>query len=254
MIVTDNRCCRILFWNIRHGGGRRADKIVEQIIEWNPDVVTLAEFRGTAPSNSIAKCMFDCGYEHQLATISPDEPAWNALFLASRYELTNVDVRGTPETELYWLLAKVKTDPALHIGVIHVPLEKYLPGFWLEYRKALLNIARNWKLGPSLFVGDMNSAISGLDEETEYSQGYKESFMNPMESLGWRDIFRAFHPAADAPTWVSHIGRGFRLDQAFVNDELQAHVMSCMYDWGRAWERKQLSDHAAILLDLKLPG
>ena len=166
--------------------------------------------------------------------------------------MTRVYIDGAPETDLYWLLAKVQSDPALHIGVIHVPLEKYLPGFWLEYRKALLNIAKDWKLGPSLFVGDMNSAIGGLDEETEYSQGYKESFMYPMENLGWRDTFRAFHPAADAPTWVSRIGRGFRLDQAFVNAELQARVTSCNHNWGRATEKKHLSDHAAILLDLNL--
>ncbi|MCY4539625.1 MAG: endonuclease/exonuclease/phosphatase family protein [Chloroflexi bacterium] len=245
---------RILFWNIWHGGGNRAGRIVDQVLEWSPDIIALAEFRGTQPSKSIAKHLFDSGYEHQLSTVNPDEAVWNALFLASRYELSNVDVRGAPETDLYWLLAKVQTDPALHIGVIHVPLEKYLPGFWLEYRKSLLNIARDWKLGPSLFVGDMNSAISGLDEETEYSQGYKESFMNPLESLGWRDIFRAYHPAADAPTWVSRIGRGFRLDQAFVNDELQTHVRSCDYDWGCVGERGKASDHAALLLDLNLPG
>jgi len=250
--MTNSTTCRIVFWNIMHGGGSRAGKIAEQILEWNPDIVALAEFRGTAPSQSIARRLSNAGYVHQLTTINREEPAWNALFLASQYDLNNVRVQGEPETDLYWLHAKVKSDPALHIGVIHVPLDKYQPGFWLEYRRSLLNIARDWRLGPALFAGDMNSAISSLDEETEYSQGYKESFMNPLGNLGWVDPFRVLHPNANAPTWISRMGRGFRLDQAFVNSELQIRVASCSYDWGKEAEPGDLSDHAAILLDLDL--
>lgn len=245
---------RILFWNILHGGGSRAGSIFAQIQDWKPDIVALAEFRGTAPSRSIAQNLHDAGYEHQLTTTNAEEPAWNALLLASRFELTKEHIRDAPETDLYWLMAKVNTDPRIHIGVVHVPLDKYMPGFWLEYRKSLLNIARNWNMGPALFVGDMNSAISGIDEETEYSQGYKATFMQPLESQGWRDVYRVFHPDNDAPTWISRGGRGFRLDQAFVNPELQPMTKSCAYDWGRAWNEKKLSDHAAILLDLTLPA
>ena len=122
-----------------------------------------------------------------------------------------------------------------------------MPGFWLEYRQSLLNLASDWDLGPCLFVGDMNSGIGSLDEETEYSQGYKDTFMFPLERLGWRDPFRMLHPTVDAPTWISRIGRGFRLDQAFVNQELQARVTGCRYDWGRTWRDQKLSDHAALI-------
>lgn len=103
-------------------------------------------------------------------------------------------------------------------------------------------------------LGDMNSGLNSLDEETEYSHNYKATFMNPMQASGWRDMFRVLHPNEDAPTWFSRNNRGFRLDQAFVNPELQPHVTSCFYDWGRAWNEKKLSDHAAILLDLELPS
>lgn len=245
-------CLRVVFWNIRHGGGSRASKIVEHIREWNPDIIALAEFRGTAPSRSIARALSDARYAHQMSTINGDEPTWNALFLASKFCLAQVNIQGAPATDLYWLLGKVATDPPIHIGVVHVPLDKYIPGFWLEYRQSLLNIAEGWKLGPSLFVGDMNSAISGLDEETEYSHGYKDTFMYPLERLGWRDPFRALHPTVDAPTWISHIGRGFRLDQAFVNRELQSCVSSCTYDWGGVGDKGKVSDHAALILDLDL--
>jgi exonuclease III len=241
---------RIVFWNIMHGGGKRANTIVEQIREWNPDIVALAEFRGTAPSRSIAKTLTHAGYKYQASTVNDDEPRWNALCLASRYEVNEIALEGAPATDLYWLLGRVATDPPIHIGVVHVPLDRYLPGFWLSYREALLNMAADWKCGPSLLVGDMNSAISGLDEETEYSQGYIDTFMYPLERKGWRDPFRTLHPTLDAPTWISNIGRGFRLDQAFVNRELQPCVESCTYDWGSVGEKGKVSDHAALILNL----
>ncbi len=238
-----------------HGGGKRASQIVEQIKEWNPDVVALDEFRGTSPSQDIiAKSLFDAGYVHQLTTVNADEPKWNSLFLASRYELSRVHIRGAPATDHYWLLAHIKCDPELHIGVIHMPLDQDIKGFWQEYHRSLLNMARDWKLGPSVFLGDLNTGITGLDEETKYSLGYKESFMKPMEELGWRDMFRVFHPHANAPTWNSSSGNGFRLDQGFVNAALQPKVSSCSYDWGDRERRGKLSDHAAILLDLRLPA
>ncbi len=81
--MSDKSAIRILFWNIMHGGGSRANKIVRQIHEWNPDIVALAEFRGTAPSKSIAQSLSNAGYEHQLKTVDPDEPKRNAICIAS---------------------------------------------------------------------------------------------------------------------------------------------------------------------------
>ena len=255
MILPNRHSFRIVFWNIWHGGGKRADKIVEQIKEWKPDLIALAEFRGTGPSRSIAKHLYDAGYSHQLTTVKADEPQWNALLLASRFELARVALKGAPEPNYLWLLAMMNTQPAIHIGVAHVPLMSETAKWaWLEYYRALLHVAADWKLGPGLIVGDMNSGLSGLDDETEYSQAYKETLMYPLQALGWRDIFRNLHPDVDAPTWFSPKGRGFRLDQTFVNAELQARVKSCEYDWGLAGENGRLSDHAAILLDLDLAG
>ncbi len=241
---------RILFWNIKHGGGSRAGRIVEQILEWNPDIVALAEFRGTQPSRSIAKSLYDEGYIHQLSTVNPDEPTWNALCLASRYELTQVSVEGAPEPDLYWLLAQIESISHIHIGVVHAPWSIYLGR--LEYYEALLNVAQNWQLGPGVIIGDLNSGINGIDEETENSLEYNHSVMKPLDVAGWRDPFRVLHPDVCAPTWFSPYGNGYRLDQTFVNDELGQRVTVCDYDWGPSGEGGNLSDHAAILLDFEL--
>ena len=197
---------RILFWNIKHGGGSRAGKITEQILAWRPDIVALAEYRGTAPSRSIAQDLRAAGYVHQLTTVDAAEPAWNALFLASRVATSRVSVQDAPAPELYWLLAEVHTQIPFHIGVVHAPWSIYLGR--LEYYEALLKVARDWELGPGIIIGDTNTGITGLDAESENSENFKQIFMNPMRDLGWRDMYRAFHPNVDAPTWYSRISRG----------------------------------------------
>ncbi len=241
---------RILFWNIMHGGGSRAGRIVEQILEWNPDIVTLAEFRGTAPSKSIAKSLYDEGFEHQLTTVNPDEPTWNALFLASRYELAAICVSSAPEPDLYWLLAQVRSEQSFHIGVVHAPWSIYLGR--LEYYAALVQVTERWQLGPGVIIGDMNTGIDGHDNETENSEEYDETVISPLAAAGWHDPFRVLHPDVCAPTWYSPYGNGYRLDQTFVNDELEKSVAACEYDWGASSEDGDLSDHAALLLDLAL--
>ena len=75
LIMSNIRRFRIVFWNIKHGGGSRAGKITEQILAWRPDIVALAEFRGTAPSRSIAQDLRAAGYVHQLTTVDAAEPA-----------------------------------------------------------------------------------------------------------------------------------------------------------------------------------
>ncbi|MYD10806.1 MAG: hypothetical protein F4X02_12290 [Chloroflexi bacterium] len=245
---------RIVFWNIMHGGGSRAGAIAEQILEWNPDIVALAEFRGTAPSQSIARRLSDAGYEHQLSAVNDSEPTWNAVFLASRFNLNHVahSLPDVPYGDLYWLLASVDAAPGMHVGVAHAPWSIYLGR--LEYYAALVKTAADWQLGPAVFIGDMNTGVTGLDEETENSVEYHKTVMKPLEDIGWRDMFRVFHPDANTPTWYSPYGNGYRLDQAFVNKELQPSIYSCKYDWGKSDQNEKLSDHAAILLDLELPA
>ena len=239
---------RIVFWNIMHGGGYRATKIVEQILDWKPDIVALAEFRGTLPSRSIAKSLAEAGYVHQLSTVKVEEPTCNALLLASRFEIEKVHIKGAPEPDYLWLLANVKSKRAIDIGVMLVPLGNK----WYSYLDALVKLVKGRQIGPGVIIGDTNCALTGLDEDTVYSADFKTRFVARLARHGWRDMFRAFHPQDNAPTWYSSSGNGFRLDHAYVNAVSQPCVKSCTYDWGHRRDGKNLSDHAAILLDLDL--
>jgi hypothetical protein len=57
-------------------------------------------------------------------------------------------------------------------------------------------------------------------------------------------------------TWYSHKNNCFRLDQAFLNPEMMPALQMIGYEWGSSLQepvrRDELSDHAAIILDLDL--
>jgi len=119
---------------------------------------------------------------------------------------------------------------------------------------AVLTCARRWRRGPALFVGDTNSGRRGIDEESPGFNVREEGWIDALAACGWRDAFRHLRAEQRAYTWYSPNGRnGFRIDQAFVNAALLAHLEDAAYVWGRPWRarrRDTLSDHAALLVDL----
>ena len=58
---------RIVFWNIRAGGGVRVGRIAAQLKGWAPDAVALCEFRATPPSLELARSLAALGLGHQSA-------------------------------------------------------------------------------------------------------------------------------------------------------------------------------------------
>ena len=76
---------RIVSWNIRAGGGKRAAGILTQLLAWQPEIIGLSEFHGTAASQWLASELNLAGYCYQLSSINSKLPAKNALLLASRY-------------------------------------------------------------------------------------------------------------------------------------------------------------------------
>ena len=85
---------RIVSWNIRAGGGVRAQEIADQLKDWMPDIVVLEEFRGTIPSREIAASLRQFGLKYQRVTVDPSRPMVNALLVASRWPLRTVRLSG----------------------------------------------------------------------------------------------------------------------------------------------------------------
>jgi exonuclease III len=243
---------RIIAWNIRAGGGRRAGAIAGQLARWAPDVAVLSEFRATPPSRALAAALAAAGLAHQLTTADPRRPARNALLVAARWPLRRVRLRRAPAMRARWLVAALGASPRLIVGTMHVP--NRVTGRKYPFLDAVLGCARRWRLGPALLVGDTNSGRRGLDEEVPVFSAREEGWIDALAACGWRDAFRHLHAGARAYTWYSPNGRnGFRIDQAFVNRALLPRLVRARHVWAgppRRGRRDALSDHAALLVDL----
>ncbi len=247
---------RIVSWNIRAGGGRRVEAIAEQVAAWAPDILVCLEARGTAPGRLLAERLAEGGLAHQRTTADPASPATNAVLVACRWPLAPARLRGGPAEPLRWLPVRVAAPPEaggpLTLGAMHVP--NFVPDRRRKfaYLDAVHALARGWRGGPALLVGDTNTGRAWWDEESAVFDARHDGWMVAMAEAGWPDIFRVHHPEAREFTWYSpNRGNGFRLDQAFVNRALAPSVRAVSHAWGGDGARREaLSDHAALILDL----
>jgi exonuclease III len=243
---------RIVAWNIRAGGGGRVGRIGRQLARWRPDVIALSEFRATPPSLALATELAGGGLTHQLTTADPGQPGRNALLVAARWPLRRLRLPAQPSEPTRWLVTAVQAPMPIVLGAMHVP--NRVTGRKYPFLDAVLACARRWRRGPALFVGDTNSGRRVLDEEVPAFSLREEGWIDALAGCGWRDAFRHLQAETRAYTWYSPNGRnGFRIDQAFVNAALLAHLKEAAYVWGAAASRGRrsvLSDHAALLVDL----
>jgi len=246
---------RIVFWNIRAGGGKRAQAIADQLTAWQPDLIGLSEFRGTPASQALAHTLSEAGWPHQIETTQSDAPARNALLLASRWPLRRRRMRAMPVLRDRWLLAQVMMPRPLTLGLMHAP-NYTAPDLKYPMLEAILGLAARWRYGPALIGGDTNSGLRHLDEEKPGSAGFQREhdFVEGMGARQWADAFRHLHGERREYTWYSHRDNGFRLDHAFLDPHLTSHLRACRHDWGtnpaQPQRREGLSDHAALILDL----
>lgn len=242
---------RIVFWNIRAGGGSRVGRIARRLEDWAPDAVALCEFRATPPSLELAGSLASLGLVHQCTTADPAEPSANRLLVAARWPLRRLRFRVEPHEPGRWLLTCVDSPSPLTLGAMHVP--NRVTGRKDGFHAAVLSVLSRWRRGPALLLGDTNSGRPGIDEETRVFGPREEAWLGALERLGWGDAFRLLHGMARAYSWYSpNRGNGFRIDQAFVNHGLRPRLRDVRYDWGRRARPRTRgpSDHAALLLDL----
>lgn len=247
---------RFVSWNIRAGGGRRAAGILAQLLDWRAQTIGLCEFRGTSASQWLAVELAAAGFVHQLSSVDSKRPAKNALLLASRYPLTAISAARMPRNRERWLLARLQSKPTLTLGLMHVP-NYTTPTLKYPFLAAVLNMMKAWELGPGLLLGDANCGKRVLDEEKPQGSKFRREhdWLVGIEQRGWADGFRHLCGNRREYTWYSHRNNGFRLDYAFSSPQLTPALVNLQHAWGRDPEqperRDALSDHAALIIDIK---
>ncbi|MEM9624305.1 MAG: endonuclease/exonuclease/phosphatase family protein, partial [Pseudomonadota bacterium] len=94
--ANSNPLFRLIAWNIRAGGGRRAEHIAQALAARKADAVILSEFRSTSASQLIAQRLAEHGLDQQYATTSEVPPGRNALLIAARSPVQKVALQYKP--------------------------------------------------------------------------------------------------------------------------------------------------------------
>jgi exonuclease III len=242
---------RLVSWNIRAGGGKRIDAISRALTRWAPDVVVLSEFRGTAPSCVLAERLCRLGLTHQRSTADAQRPVVNALLVASRYPLRRL---RTPPVEDRMRMLPVHIDaphaPDLRLLAVHVP--NRVTGRKYPFLDAVVQwAARPQNRATGIILGDTNSGLRGIDEESPAFNLIEETWFTRLAEAHWHDLYRRQNGARRAYTWYSPNGdNGFRLDQLFACESLSSRFEAMRYRWAGGSRRSGVSDHAAIIAEL----
>jgi exodeoxyribonuclease III len=245
---------RVVFWNIRAGGGRRAVWIADQIAAWAPDVLGLCEFRGTEASQQLAQTLAAQGLSFQQQSTDPQNLAVNACLLASRTPLKPISLRRNPPERARWIMARIEHGPA--VGILHAP--NFVTKRKRPFFNSVSDFAGRWRDGPALFGGDTNCGVPPIDGNPNAFHDWEVEWIPELARIGWADIYRHQNPSTRWPTWYSpNAGNGYRLDQAFVNRSLLPAMRPAHHAWGTHPDaprtRHALSDHAALIVDFDWP-
>ena len=229
---------RLLAWNIRQGGGSRLAGIVAALARHDADVLILSEYRGGDSADRLRAALALAGYRHCSELLPP--PQRTGVLIAARrgFSTHGVLCMDVPEPHR---LVEVDLGTIRLIGVYMPNLLKKVP-----YWQALLAAFATRVDDDALAIGDFNTCRAFVDEPGAIDA--TAHFMDRVEAVGFRDLWRHRYPDGREYSWYSHRGNGFRIDHAFLSPGLADRAGMVRYSHDERLAR--LSDHSVLLLDL----
>ena len=229
---------RLLAWNIRQGGGSRLAGIMDAITRHDADVLILSEYRGGDSAERLRAALKVSGYRYVSRLVPP--PRCTGVLIAARRRFVE---RGPvcASVEEPWRLLDVDLGVLRLTGVYMPNLQKKVP-----YWQSLVDVFATRVSGDALAIGDFNTCRAFVDEPGAIDT--TAHFMDSMDAIGFRDLWRHRYPDGREFSWYSHRGNGFRIDHAFLSPSLAARAGAIRYSHDE--RRAGVSDHSILLLDL----
>ncbi|HEX3399980.1 MAG TPA: endonuclease/exonuclease/phosphatase family protein [Acetobacteraceae bacterium] len=229
---------RLLAWNIRQGGGTRLAGIVAALLRHDADVLILSEYRGGDSADRLRAALKVAGYRHVSELMPP--PGRTGVLIAARRGFATHGALYADVPEPYRLV-DVDCDAVRITGVYMPNMLKKVP-----YWQALVASFAARVADDTLAIGDFNTCRAFVDEPGAIDA--TAHFMDSVEAIGFRDLWRQRYPEGREYSWYSHRGNGFRIDHAFLSPGLAARAGAVRYSHGE--RLAGLSDHSVLLLDL----
>ena len=235
---------KILSWNILHGGGQRANDILDAIEKEQPDIVTLQEFRHGSSKQVLLDGLKDMGLDEQYAP-ETHSARDNSVIIASQ---SHFQAQVFPKNEPLPARAIRAFFPdynELNLIAAHLPQKKKQPPFL----HALIDLDKDFLKENSLIIGDLNTGIPFEDSETK---SFEHTFLfQQLLRDGWVDAWRSRNPKKHEFTWISTKQKnGFRYDHALVSSSLNKQITTIEYN--HKVRLNGVSDHSYLVVSLDL--
>jgi exodeoxyribonuclease III len=229
---------RLVAWNIRQGGGSRLPRIADALRRLDADILVLSEYRGGPSAPRLCATLHELGYRHTTTLVPP--PNRNGVLVAARCPFRQngaVDM-GLPEP---YRMVSVDFATFRLSGV-------YMPNLLAKvpYWEALIAALSSQSASHALAIGNFNTCRAYVDEAGAIDA--TAHYMDAIEQIGFRDLWRRRYPDGREYSWFSTRGNGFRIDHAFLSQDLAARAGTIRYS--HEDRIAGLSDHSPLILEL----
>jgi exonuclease III len=225
--------------NIRHGGGHRAQALLEWITARSPDVVVLPEWRDNSAGDVLRRGLEAKGLQVATATLSNKS---NGILLAAKRPFEFYC--GTPVEAMNGALIVGNFGSECRVLAAYFPQGKAKVPFF----KFCLGEAEAAHNVPFVLLGDLNTGRNDADVE-EWGVPFvcADEFEELETKAGLVDLWRSEHRDKREWSWQSPLN-GFRVDHALGNEAFRKQFpnVRCFYD--HVPRATNLTDHSALIL------
>jgi len=226
-------------WNLRHGGGKRIEKIIEVLSENSEtDIFVLTEYRNNKNKEFIKSELNKLGYIYQYNPNS--DPKLNSVVMASKTDF-NAETFDTLNEHKQRVI-KI-SNQNLSIYGCYFPLHNLKK----EVFEFLLNQVNENKTENIIIVGDFNTGKHFIDEKGKTF--YCSEYLDKLEQSGMIDAWRFINGNKKEFSWYSNAGNGFRLDHFFIKSNLKNRLKNCEYI--HKYREEKISDHSMMMMRIE---
>lgn len=230
---------RYVAWNIRAGGGVRIPAIGAALAPLDADLLILTEYRDGPSTLPLHAELERLGYRHITRQLPPR--GRNGVLIAARRRFADIGPVSASVAEP-WRMIEARIGHKTIYGVYMPNLRVKIP-YWQE----LIRTLSQRRDEAVLAVGDFNTCRPYLDEAG--ATDVTSHFMDEVQTVGFRDLWRDRNPDGREFSWYSHRGNGFRVDHAFASRRMETRIQDVRYDHGP--RTAGVSDHSMLVLDLR---